>query len=41
MLTGYLARMGRGKVFSGFWLGGPKVKVHWEDLGICGRVKLN
>jgi hypothetical protein len=23
---------GRGEVFIGFWLGGPKVKDHWEDL---------
>jgi hypothetical protein len=25
---------GRGEVFTGFWLGGPKVRDHWEDLGI-------
>jgi hypothetical protein len=23
--------MGRGEVFTGFWLGGPKVRDHWED----------
>jgi hypothetical protein len=22
---------GRGEVFTGFWLGGPKVRDHWED----------
>jgi hypothetical protein len=28
---------GKGGVFIGFWLGGPKVRDHWEDLGIGGR----
>jgi hypothetical protein len=23
-------------VFIGFWLGGPKVRDHWEDLGVGG-----
>jgi hypothetical protein len=23
---------GRGEMFTGFWLGGPKVRDHWEDL---------
>jgi hypothetical protein len=23
---------GRGEVFTGFWLGGPKGRDHWEDL---------
>jgi hypothetical protein len=31
---------GRGKVFTGFWLGGPKVEDHWEDLGLGGRITL-
>jgi hypothetical protein len=31
---------GRGEVFTGFWLGGLKVRDHWEDLGIGGRVDL-
>jgi hypothetical protein len=26
----------RGEVFMGFCLGGPKVRDHWEDLGIGG-----
>jgi hypothetical protein len=30
---------GRGKV-TGFWLGGLKVRDHWEDLGIGGRITL-
>jgi hypothetical protein len=24
---------GSGEVFTGFWLGGPKVRDHWEDVG--------
>jgi hypothetical protein len=31
---------GRGEVFKGFWLGGPKARDHWEDLGIGGRITL-
>jgi hypothetical protein len=31
---------GRGEVFTGFWLGGPKAKDHWEDLGGGGRITL-
>jgi hypothetical protein len=30
----------RGEVFTGFWLGGPKARGHWEDLGIGGRITL-
>jgi hypothetical protein len=30
----------RGEVFTGFWLGGPKVRDHWEDLGRGGRITL-
>jgi hypothetical protein len=36
--VGHVARMGRGEAFTGFWLGGPKVRDHWEDLGVCGRI---
>jgi hypothetical protein len=31
---------GRGEVFIGFWLGGPTVRDHREDLGIGGRITL-
>jgi hypothetical protein len=31
---------GRGEVFTGFWLGGPKARDHWEDLGAVGRITL-
>jgi hypothetical protein len=40
--VGHVARMGegRGEVFTGFWLGGPKARDHWEDLGVGGRTTL-
>jgi hypothetical protein len=31
---------GRGEVFTGFWLGGPKVRDHWKDLDIGERITL-
>jgi hypothetical protein len=31
----HVARMGRGEVFTGFWLGGPKRRDNWEELGVC------
>jgi hypothetical protein len=36
--VGHVARMGRGEVFTGFWLGSPKVRDHWKDLGIGGKI---
>jgi hypothetical protein len=30
----------RGEVFTGFWLGSPKGRDHWEDLGVGGRITL-
>jgi len=40
-LAGHLACMGeREEVFTGFWLGGPKGRDHWEDQGVGGRVTL-
>jgi hypothetical protein len=39
--AGNVARMGRGEVFTGFWLGGPKERDHWEDLGVSGRITLS
>jgi hypothetical protein len=38
--VGHVARMGRGEMFTGFWLGGPKETDHWEDLGVGGRITL-
>jgi hypothetical protein len=36
--VGHVVRM--GEVLAGFWLGGPKRRDHWEDLGVCGRITL-
>jgi hypothetical protein len=38
--AGHVVHMGEGRVFTGFLLGGPKVRDHWEDLGIGGRITL-
>jgi hypothetical protein len=35
--AGHVARMGEGR---GFWLGDPKARDHWEDLGVGGRITL-
>jgi hypothetical protein len=38
--AGHVARMGRGETFTRFWLGDPKVRDHWEDVGVGGRITL-
>jgi hypothetical protein len=38
--AGHVARMEEGEKFTGFWLGGPKARDHWEDLDVCGRITL-
>jgi hypothetical protein len=38
--AGHVARMGEGQVFTGIWMGGPKVRDHWEELGVCRRIIL-
>jgi hypothetical protein len=35
-----VARMGRREVFTGSWLGGLKVRDHWENIGVGGRITL-
>jgi hypothetical protein len=37
MWAGNVARVGEG-MFKGFGLGGLKGRVHWEDLGVGGRI---
>jgi hypothetical protein len=32
---------GRAEVFTGFWLGNPKIRDHWEDLCVGGRITLS
>jgi hypothetical protein len=39
--AGHVARMGQGRGVSGFWLGDPKVRDHWEGLGVGGKVTLS
>jgi hypothetical protein len=40
--AGHVACMGeeRREVFTGFWWGGLKVRDHWKDLGVGGRITL-
>jgi hypothetical protein len=38
--AGHVARMGRGEVFTGFWLGGLKLRDYWKDGGVGGRITL-
>jgi hypothetical protein len=38
--AGHVARMGRREVLTGFWLGGPKARDHWEDLCVGGGITL-
>jgi hypothetical protein len=38
--AGHVACMGRGEVFTGFWLGGLMGRDHWEDLGIGRSITL-
>jgi hypothetical protein len=37
---GHVTRGGGGEVFTGFWVGGPKARDYWEDLGVGGRITL-
>jgi hypothetical protein len=32
---------GRGEMFIGLWLGGPKVRERWEDPGLGERINVN
>jgi hypothetical protein len=31
----------KGEVFTGFWFEVPKVRDHWEDVGVGRRITLN
>jgi hypothetical protein len=37
----HVARMEEGRGVTGFWLGGPKERDHWKDLGLGGRIILS
>jgi hypothetical protein len=38
--AGHVAHMGEGRGVTGFWLGSLKVRDHWKDLGVGGRITL-
>jgi hypothetical protein len=38
--VGHVAHMGRGEMFTGFWLGGPKARDHWKNLSLGGRITI-
>jgi hypothetical protein len=37
---GYVARMGRGEVYTGFWWGNLREGDHFENPGVDGRIIL-
>jgi hypothetical protein len=39
--AGHVARMGEGRGVYRLWLGGPKIRDHWEDLDVGGRITLS
>jgi hypothetical protein len=39
--TGHVARMGEGRDVYRVLIGSPKVRDHWEDLGVSGRITLS
>jgi hypothetical protein len=39
-MGGACSTHGKGEVFIGFCLGDPKVRDHWEDTGVGGRITL-
>jgi hypothetical protein len=36
--SGHMERMEKGVVLTVFWLGGPKARDHWEDVGVGGMI---
>jgi hypothetical protein len=38
--VGHVAHKGEGRGVYRVWLGGPKGRDHWKDLGVSGRITL-
>jgi hypothetical protein len=38
--AGHVARMWEEEVFTGFWFGGPKIRDHWEEPDVGGRITI-
>jgi hypothetical protein len=38
---GHVACMGQGRGVYRVWMGVPKLRDHWEDLGLDGRITLS
>jgi hypothetical protein len=38
--VGHIAHIVEGRGVCEVWLGGPKGRDHWEDLGVGGRIVL-
>jgi hypothetical protein len=38
--AGHVAHIGRGEVYTGFWLGNVRERDHLEDPGVDGRIIL-
>ena len=38
--AGHVARMGRGEVYTGFWLANLRERVYWGDPDVDGRIIL-
>jgi hypothetical protein len=39
--AGHVALIGEGEMCTGFCLGSPKVRDHWDDLGLDGKITLS
>jgi hypothetical protein len=39
--AGQVVRRGNGKAYTGFWWGTMRVKDHWGDPGVDGRIILS